>query len=189
MSSAPVAFPLFHGDESAPPASPRQFELVPLGAREACSLNALWHSRLPRLPWSNVTRNRYSACWGAHFSGRYYGVAIWSSPVAGPHAFDLDTTLELRRLAIAPGAPKFSATWMIAACIKQIRRRFPLVARLISYQDTEVHTGTIYRAAGWVPVTMTKAGEIHWNNGSRDRTEIQTSAAKVRWERALGAVA
>jgi hypothetical protein len=60
------------------------------------------------------------------------------------------------------------------------------VRRLISYHDTEVHTGTIYRAAGWVPVVV-KAKKKLWTWGcqSRPRPAAQSEAAKQRWEKVL----
>jgi hypothetical protein len=37
-----------------------------------------------------------------------------------------------------------------------VRRDRPGVVRLISYHDTEGHTGGIYRAAGWVPTARAR---------------------------------
>lgn len=181
-----VAHPLFQAEGGgSTPTSALQLMVHQMEVREACGLNARWHSRLPRLPWSNVVRNRYSACYGAEFDHVWYAVAIWSSPVAGPHAFPIESTVELRRLAVAPDAPRNTPSRMLGVMVRMLRVRFPLVKRLISYQDTEVHTGGIYRAAGWVPVTTTKASEVHWNNGCRDRVKTQSAAAKVRWEKVL----
>jgi len=50
---------------------------------------------------------------------------------------------------------------------------------LISYQDTEVHTGTIYKAANWIPANRTKFAS--WNV-SRERNSDQSTADKIRWE-------
>jgi hypothetical protein len=159
------------------PKSPRQMEVAKITPQLASGLNGLWHSRLPEIHWSNVTRNRHYICYGAMFDWRYFGVGIWSSPVN--QNFDMDTVLELRRLAISPEAPKFTATWMLGKMIKRLRSDLPTIARLISYQDTEVHKGTIYKAGNWKSVSMTKFQP--WNK-SRARSGSQSTADKIRWE-------
>jgi hypothetical protein len=106
------------------------------------SLNAAWHSRLPK-----VGASQFRAIYGAEYEGVFWAVAAWSNPVA--RLLPQQKWLELRRLAIGPGSPKNTATRMIAWMTRDIKTRFPEVERLISYQDCTVHTGTIYKAAGW----------------------------------------
>lgn len=62
--------------------------------------------------------------------------------------------------------------------IVDINKRLPLVTKLISYQDTEVHNGTIYKAANWNIDGVTKFNS--WGN-SRKRSKDQSTADKVRW--------
>ena len=159
------------------PNSPKDMEVVKLTAPFASELNALWHSRLPFIHWSNIVRNRHYVCYGALHDWKYYACAIWSSPVN--QNFDIDTVLELRRLAIAPLAPKYTATWILGKMAKRIHAELPQIKRLISYQDTEVHTGTIYKAANWTATTETKFAP--WNS-SRHRNQPQSTANKIRWE-------
>jgi hypothetical protein len=111
------------------------------------------------------------------FDWQYFAVGIWSSPVS--RSFDIDTVLELRRLAVSDKCPKFTATWMIGKMVKDIAKNLPMIDRLISYQDTEVHTGTIYKAANWQKTNTTKFSP--WDK-SRDRLVAQTTADKIRWE-------
>jgi hypothetical protein len=73
---------------------------------------------------------------------------------------------------------------MLAKMEKDIRKRFPDIIKLISYQDTEVHQGTIYKAANWVATSKTKAG-LSWSDLGRTRNAEQSQASKVRWEREL----
>ena len=87
--------------------------------------------------------------------------------------------LELRRLAIAPDAPKFTATWMLSKMVKAIKKRHPEITKLVSYQDTEVHTGTIYAAANWKKDVVSKFQE--WTTESRKRNNLQSKADKIRW--------
>jgi len=159
------------------PNSPKQLELLKIKPQFASELNMIWHSRLPMIHWSNIVRNRNYICFGAAFDWQYYAVGIWSSPV-NQH-FDIDRVLELRRLAISPDAPKFTATWMLSKMIKKIRHELPTINRLISYQDTEVHLGTIYKAGNWRKVETTKYNA--WNK-SRNRNSSQSTADKIRWE-------
>ena len=159
------------------PQTPKAMTLHKLNPQFASELNREWHSRLPVIHWSNIVRNRNYICYGACYDWQYFGVGIWSSPVN--QNFDFDTVLELRRLAIAPNAPKFTATWMIGKMVKAIREDVPGITRLISYQDTEVHRGTIYKAANWFPATQTKFQP--WDK-SRSRNGSQSTANKIRWE-------
>jgi hypothetical protein len=59
-----------------------------------------------------------------------------------------------------------------------IKKKFPQVVSLISYQDTEVHTGGIYAAAGWEKDIVTKGSS--WGK-SRKRNKDQSTADKIRW--------
>ena len=175
---------LFAEEERPTPASPREFSVRSIGAPDACKLNAIWHSRFPVIDWSNVVRNRYYACYVLEAHGVAYGVAIWSSPVAANRLKDGQSLLELRRLALSPECPKNTATWMLARMQEDIQTRFPEVIRLISYQDTEVHHGTIYKAANWFLANLPTEGQ-DWDSGSRVRNKPQSSAPKARWEMEL----
>jgi hypothetical protein len=155
---------------------------VQMNVHTACEYNRKWHSRLPRIEWGNVVRNTYYVCYGASYNNWCYAVAIWSSPVAQNRMIDGKTILELRRMAISQDAPKNTASRMISVMVRLIRNKFPLVTKLISYQDTEVHSGTIYKASGWKSVSTSKG--VSWGI-SRVRNADQTTADKVKWEYCL----
>ena len=63
---------------------------------------------------------------------------------------------------------------------KLIKDKFPQIKTLVSYQDTEVHLGTIYKADNWTKVLKTAGGA--WSSLSRKRKKVQSSALKIRWE-------
>ena len=65
-----------------------------------------------------------------------------------------------------------------------IKKEMPSIACLISYQDTEVHSGTIYKASGWSSVETSKPG-LSWSLNGRVRSLEQSTASKIRWEYAL----
>ena len=66
---------------------------------------------------------------------------------------------------------------------KQIAKKIPHIRTLLSYQDEDVHVGTIYKASGWTPVKKTKGHS--WSCKSRKRNKEQSLSNKVRWEYAL----
>tara|TARA_Y100000310_G_scaffold294578_1_gene325158 strand:+ start:263 stop:472 length:210 start_codon:yes stop_codon:yes gene_type:complete len=66
---------------------------------------------------------------------------------------------------------------------KYIRTNLPQIERLISYQDTEVHHGTIYKAANWTVGRISSGDD--WVRNNRHRKASQTAAVKVRWEKSL----
>lgn len=179
-----VAYPLFQVDcGGANPTSALSLLISKCNTKNACHLNKLWHSRLPYIHWSNVVRNTHSICFVAESANKYFAVAIWSSPVAQNRMRDGKKILELRRFAIAPDAPKNTASRMLSIMRKMICIAFPDIVKLISYQDTQVHKGTIYAAAGWLPVLIGKPAD--WTTSKRTRNKSQTLAQKIRWEKSL----
>jgi len=177
---ARVAYPLFQEEDGgANPTSPLQLKISIIDVYLACALNKKWHSRLPIIKESNVIRNKRSICFGAHYGNLWYAIAIWSSPVAANRLKNGQNILELRRMAISPESPKNTASRMISIMVKEIRKRMPEIIKLISYQDTAVHCGTIYKASGWEEKQKTRGTD--WNI-TRKRDESQTTADKVRWE-------
>ena len=169
--------PLFFRPEEdgSPPHSPRQLSPLILPQITAKRLNRLWHSRLPKMG------NMPSLSFGFEYDGIYYACAMWSNPVA--RALPQQTWLELRRFAIAPDAPRNTASWCLGNMEKYIRKNLPAVERLISYQDTEVHHGTIYKAANWEVGRVTSGDD--WVRNNRYRQASQTASIKVRWEKSL----
>jgi len=156
-----------------------------VSVHRACSLNALWHSRFPRIHWSNVVRNKDYICYVAEYGETLedtvaYAVAIWSSPVAANRLNGGEAMLELRRMAISDDAPKNTASRMLSIMRKDIAKRLPHIDRLISYQDTEAHHGTIYKASGWTPKAASDGAA--WTTKTRNRNKEQSRARKIRWE-------
>jgi len=167
-------------EHANPPQSPKQFEFKVIRAITACELNLKWHSRLPIIDWSNVVRNTHYVCFGAMFENEWYATAIWSSPVAQNRFTYGKQMLELRRMAISKNCPKNTATAMLAFMRKYIAKEMPEIAMLISYQDTEVHLGTIYKADNWFAAHESPG--LSWSNKSRSRNIEQSLASKIRWE-------
>ncbi len=180
--SVAVAHPLYQGEGGGSiPTSALQLRLHKIGPETAIDLNRKWHSRLPRIgdPIGPLLAGIHYA---AEFDGIYYAVAMWTHPVN--RSLPQNEWLELRRLAISADAPRNTASRMLAVMSKLIRRERPEITRLISYQDTEVHTGGIYRAAGWLSVDTSKS-TTDWNTKeatATGRTEYSTEASLGTWD-------
>jgi hypothetical protein len=182
-----VVYPLLQkGGGGSIPTSPLQLHVGKISTKLAIKLVALWHSRLPYIEEGNVVRNVHSVCYGAEYGNRWYAVAIWSSPVARMLS---DDTLELRRFAIAPDAPPNTGSRLLRIMTNKIRKEVPSISTLISYQDTEVHKGTIYSAAGWLPSQPLIRGTNEWTGPLRKRAPTQAGGTKVRWEYSIARAA
>jgi hypothetical protein len=173
-----VAYPLFNqaGGGGSTPTSALQLFFREVDLPTAKALVRAWHSRLPRFG-----RFACRAAYVAEHDGIFYAVAIWTNPLS--HKLPQMEWLELNRLAVASDAPKNTASRMLAWMARDIRKRLPGVVRLVSYQDTEVHAGTIYRAAGWEPTRLSEGDT--WDRPSRPRSVPQSAAPKQRWEKGI----
>jgi hypothetical protein len=171
-----VVHPLFHEEGGGSiPTSPLQLHMGWISVDTAIRLNEAWHSRMPAF----TSPPEKCKAIGAEYCGIYYAVSLWSDPVA--RRLNWTGRYELRRLAIAPDAPRYTASRMLRVMRLLIAQKRHDVKILMSYQDKESHLGTIYRAAGWSPVSDSAIPEEGWR--SRDGRHLaQSNADKVRWE-------
>lgn len=187
-----VAYPLYQEEDGgANPTRPlhaRVLRFETCTQAHAMECNAAWHSRLP------VTQEGFfQYAFLAQYSAVTWAVALWGNPTVRmlpPH------WLELRRLAICDGAPKNTASRFLGWMVRYFQQYCPERERCISYQDTAVHTGTIYRAAGWTDakIESRQRGVAERlsrkkKNGSLYRPCCNgldvDLALKVRWEKVL----
>ena len=136
-------------------------------------LNEKWHSRLPRCEAAFQ-----GFFFGAMFEEKYFAVAWWSKPVA--RMLNGKGLVELRRLAISDESPKNTASRMLGWMLRELRKTKDY-KKAISYQDTDVHTGGIYRATGWKPESTKKRIETNSGWCSRVNRSNQTTSPKIRW--------
>lgn len=177
--STRVVHPLFQVEGGGSiPTSPLQLHMGWMNVADAVRLNELWHSRLPAF----TSPPEKCKAIGAECGGVYYAAAIWSPPVA--RRLNWTGRYELRRFAIAPDAPRYTASRMLRVMRLLIVRKMPDVRILMSYQDKDAHMGTIYRAAGWVAANESAVPAEGWQSREQ-RGVAQTNADKVRWEIAL----
>ncbi len=182
VDDARVAYPLFQAEYGGSiPTSTLQLHFAVCSESLFSTLNAEWHSRLPK-----IGNSHFRVCYCAESGNRIYAVAAWSNPVA--RLLPQREWLELRRFAIAEDAPKFTASRMLGWMRRDIIHRFPDVVKLISYQDLEAHTGTIYAASGWKHAENFKPrarGWIGWGTRPRKGRTNQNVAPRMRWEFAI----
>ncbi len=88
-----------------------------------------------------------------------YGVAWWLPPTRvaceSVNKHDWKRVLSLTRMVILPGVPKNAASFLLAKSIKLIKKdgRF---TSLVTYADeSQGHTGHVYRASNWTYVGRT----------------------------------
>ena len=162
------------------PTTAKDLCLVVISCDTSMSLVRLWHSRLPNTEKGNLLRNTHSIFFGFACGNNYYATAMWTTPVAANRLKNGFQALELRRLAICSNAPKFTASRMLSLMVKHIRTVLPEILYLISYQDTEVHTGTIYKASNWILDNVQNEGQS-WTTERRKRGLEQSKAPKNRW--------
>ena len=181
VDGARVAYPLFQmGDGGSSPTStlhPKDFTFEPCPRKFAAEMNERWHSRVPIVEWGLI---KYA--FQAQANGICYCVALWSNPIARMLPNDW---LELKRMAGSPEWPKNASSRFLAWMIRYIRDNYQQHPVLISYQDTAVHVGTIYKATGWKKARATSEGDS-WNKPARWRpdgngTDV-TAAVKIRWQ-------
>jgi len=176
-----VAQPLFPVEgQGSIPMSPLQLNIKETSWRMFRQLNKLWHSRLPNIGAYYTD--------GLFFCGTYknvyYCVAGWSAPIA--RMLNGRGFYELRRFAISEDAPKNTASRTLKIMGKIIKKTKPKIWKLISYQDTDVHYGTIYKASGWIKTTESKPNDKGWVDRHPRRSSIsQTISSKIRWEKQI----
>src|SRR5690242_2929768 len=102
-----LAHPLFQaGDGGSIPTSALELYFHAIEQSDAARLNRGWHSRFPELGGGGSR-----VCYAAEHAGRWYAVAIWTNPTSPK--LPQTRWLMLKRFAIAPDAPKNSASRML----------------------------------------------------------------------------
>lgn len=172
-----VVHPLFQEeDDGLTPISPLQLDIGQIDRKIFKNLNSEWHSRLPE-----VTNCFSGICFGAVYKNRFYAVAWWSIPIAENRLKNGKSIYELRRMAISDDSPKNTASRFLKIMLMRIKKDLPRIKKVISYQDTAVHVGTIYKASGWTQET--KPTFTSWKNRP-NRNDLSTGE-KVRWAKTI----
>lgn len=154
--------------------SPRQCALAITHDRRLChALIKAWHSSAPNPPAGERLAFLATAPNGAPVA-----VALWGRPTA--RAEDQAHTLQLTRLAHAPGAPRNLGSWILARMRAAIREHMPQISRLITYHDAGRHAGAIYAADNWQLVACVQKQHAWTNRPGRQASGVRSL---VKWER------
>jgi hypothetical protein len=92
-------------------------------------------------------------------NGGLYGIALWMPPTRvaaeSVNREDWKKVLSLSRLVVLPQVPTNGASFLMSASMRIIRKDRRFVS-LVTYADeSQGHTGAIYRAANWTYVGRT----------------------------------
>ena len=174
----------------------RDLELSVVTVDRFRDVNYRWHSRLPEIPMSSVVGlTDVTLCYAAVSESFMFAVALWTRPVASNRlSKHWSHYLELRRMATSQDRPANTATRFLRLMRTDIAERLPEVCMLLSYQDTEVHLGTIYKADNWQQSWPEAPPYESWQSnaptangykvGRKGKTKVtqQSTAPKMRWE-------
>jgi hypothetical protein len=153
---------------------------------EAVNFVRQWHLRLP-----NTQAGPWKYAFGAYVDGLLVGAALWNNPSARMLPNDW---IELRRLAVSVFAPPFTCSKFLGWMVRWFKKNAKQHPRCISYQDLDVHTGTIYKAAGWSIGYVSKRrvrdrSKPRVGTNRMYRKNINSipvdAAPKARWEKSL----
>ena len=154
---------LFQGqDGGSIPTSAHQFIVRPISKLTA-------NRFIERHHYLGITPFLSTYHYGAYFGDLIYGAIAFGTP----NATDIsglfsknnqDGVLEIKRLAMTDSAPKNSESRFIAISVRLLRREYPL-RLLVTYADSSLHVGTIYKASGFEYVGLTATKCDFWVNG------------------------
>lgn len=117
------------------------------------------------------------------------GAAIWIPPTkncALSVSSDWMRVLSLSRLAILPGEPTNTASMLISACIRHIRKEGKWTS-LVTFEDSRMgHDGAIYFATNWTCVGETRGQPAWVDFTGRQVSRLATTSRTAEEMRSLG---
>jgi len=121
-------------------------------------------------------------CLGVFVDTELLGVMIFGRPIA--RLEDQNNTLELTRMFLYD-SPKNSESRALGLAEKWIKKN-RTESRLIAYSDTaQGHEGTIYKAANWKQISITKYSKRSCGWGNRQNRRGMIGGDKIKFERVL----
>ena len=136
-----VLDPIFQIEDSVENIKARDLLFEQCPKKHAVEFVRKYHSRLSKCqsgPWMFAFRAKYK--------NTTVAVALWNNPSTRSLP---NNWLELRRLACSPNSPHNTCSRFISFMVNFFKNEHKNIEKLISYQDTAVHTGTIYKASNW----------------------------------------
>lgn len=121
---------------------------------------------------------------GLYKSDLLVGCALWLPPTkvcAMTVHGDWRRVLALSRLVIAPSEPQNAASFLIGASVQRIRRAGKWVALVTFADQSQGHTGAIYKATNWTYVGQTKP-EARWEDATGRQVARKATHSRTRTE-------
>lgn len=117
------------------------------------------------------------------FDNALVGVAWWLPPTRVAYESvnleDWKRVLSLTRLVVLPDVPKNAATFLLGRSVRLIRKDGRFVS-LVTYADeSQGHTGVIYRAANWVYAGRT-GPYPRWVDPANENRQVAQKSTKNR---------
>jgi len=157
-----------------PPPNARVLDVRPVPYRTARAFVEKFH-------YLGYTPLGAKANLGVFYGDRLVGVVMFGHPAARWE--DQRHTLELFRMVLLDDCPRNSESRALGLACRWIRKHMPGIRRLIAYADpAKGHKGTVYMAAGWRYVGMTRGNK--WNHPGRPRRDA-SPGPKLKFEKLL----
>lgn len=123
-------------------------------------------------------------------TGLLWGIVWWLPPTrVAAESVNRDRwqqVLSLTRMVMIPGAPMNACTFLLSRSVKDIRKAGRFVS-LVTYADeSQGHTGGVYRAANWQYVGRTSAYPRWLDADGRQVSPKATKTRTVEQMHALG---
>lgn len=117
--------------------------------------------------------------------GELVGVVMWLPPTRvaceSVNAKQWQKVLSLSRMAIKPGIPVNACSFLLGKSIKAIKRDRRFVS-LVTYADeSQGHTGGVYKAANWTYVGKMRA-QTRWVDADGKQVAQQSTTTRTRAE-------
>ena len=162
--SSTVELPLFQGEDGGSiPTSALQLYYKEIEVNTAVKAYAKWHYLGEQGFISQVN-------YGAYWNGKMEGAITYGPPNATDLAgyWEKHTQAawwEIKRLVMSPLCPKNSESRFIAITIKMLCKKC-IVNGIVTYaDDSQGHTGVIYKASGFKFLGITAAKKDFWVDG------------------------
>ena len=137
--------------------------------------------------YSHGSHNGPSPCYGLFDGEEMIGCMMFATPcsedvrasVFGPDY--KNNVTELHRLHILDVTPRNTESWFISRCLKQLKIDKPHIWAVISFADnTEGHSGTIYKATNAIRAGSTGKGYSFIDENGRLRHERQNGVHMMK---------
>lgn len=140
--------------------------------------------------YAQGTANTSTESFGLFRGPNLVGAALWMPPTKvcakSIDPFDWERVICLSRLAIVPGEPTNAASLFIGGMLRTLNTERRWTCCVTYADESQAHTGTIYRATNWQYLGPTRA-EPRWEDAEgRQVSRLSTKTRRVKTMSELG---